>query len=126
MKILIIAILIFAIICGVCIYCDIYLNNMITDINKQIDSIHSNVQSGNLQAAEKIFHKLKKSWDSKEKFVQLQTEHSELDIINEQIAVISSHFDHNEYDEFYETIYKLEYFLNHITEKKKLNLNTIL
>ena len=58
--------------------------------------------------------------------MQIQTEHNELDIINEQIAVISSHFDHNEYDEFYETLYKLEYFLNHITEKKKLNLNTIL
>ena len=125
MKILITAILIFAIICGVCIYCDICLNNIIKDINKQIDSIHSSVKAGNLKNAESTFHNLKKSWDSKEKFVQIQTEHNELDIINEQIAVISSHFDHNEYDEFYETLYKLEYFLNHITEKKKLNLNTI-
>ncbi len=126
MKILIASILILAVICGVCIYCDIYLNNMVNDMNEYIDSIHLDVTKANYTDAKKSFEKLKEMWDIKEKYVQIQTEHNELDIINEQFAVISSHFDHNEYDEFYETLYKLEYFLNHITEKKKLNLNTIL
>ncbi len=126
MKMLIVALVIIILISIFCTVYSIYLNSLTESMLEKLEKIQIYVSKNELKTAKETFSSLKKQWEKNEVFIQLETEHNELDIINEQFAVLSSHFDIDEYDEFFETLYKLVYFTKHITEKKQLNLKTIL
>lgn len=126
MKAVIGAFLILALTMFISLTYNFYLNKAVSEINEDISELRSYFDKSDYENAKKTFKTLKTKWEKKEEFIQIETEHSELDIINEQLAILTAHFNHNEYDEFYEALYKLEFFINHIREKKELNPNTLL
>ena len=126
MKSVLISLLIIGILSSFCLIYDFALSGIVSNMNEEINFIHRSVKENNTYEAKKTFKNLKNEWEKNEFIVQLLTEHNEIDTINEQFALIDSHFDHSDYDEFFESLYTLKYFINHISEKKRLNLNTIL
>lgn len=126
MKPVLFSLLVIILLSSICFAYDCTLSEIVSKMNEEINFIHHNVKENNIHEAKTKFKILKKDWEKNEFIIQLLTEHNEIDTINEQFALINSHFDHNDYDEFFESLYTLKYFINHISEKKKLNLNTIL
>lgn len=126
MKSVLISLLIIGILSSFCLIYDFALSGIVSNMNEEINFIHRSVKENNTYEAKKTFKNLKNEWEKNEFIIQLLTEHNEIDTINEQFALIDSHFDHSDYDEFFESLYTLKYFINHISEKKRLNLNTIL
>ena len=133
MKSLLYAICIFILIIICCLLFFYFLEYSVTDINKILENINHNMSLKNHEIATKEFKKLKSLWVQKEKILELQVEHNELDEINELLAELEAFFNHkdifikkDEYDEYFKVSYKLNFLLKHIIEKNRLNFETIL
>ena len=126
MRALAAAVIIFISVSCFCIYTEIYTSDGVKKMNSEIEKIKVFMNSKEEAKAADCFFKLKNDWEHYEKYFQLMTEHNELDKINEQLAVLTSVFENNDYAHFRESAYTLSFYLKHICEKKKINLVTIL
>lgn len=126
MRALAAALIIFVTVSCFCIYIEIYTSDAVKKMNGELERIKAFVTSEETEKASDAFFALKRNWEKHEKILQLLTEHIELDTVNEQIAVLTAVFENNEYEHFREAAYTLSFFLNHIKEKKEINLTTIL
>ena len=111
------------------IFCAVFGNTVKSDvasISEKTDKMRYYTQCGNYSEALKYFELLKKEWREKEIYLQIMTEHGELDLINEQLAAIEASYKNNEFGSIFQYIYTLDYFINHIYEKKTVNIATIL
>ena len=126
MKSLGAALIIFLLSAALCIYIESYTSDAVYSMNSELEQIKIYMNAEETALASEAFYQFKKNWEKNEKIFQLMTEHNELDSINEQLAVLSSVFENSDYGHFREAIYTLSFYLKHVSEKKKINLITIL
>ena len=126
MRTTVIAIILFAFIITSSVLFDCHVKSSVESISDNIKEFKLFIDNNDKENAKNCFRNIQAEWKRDEKFLQIMTEHSELDSINEFLSKLSAACENDEYSSVYENIYSLEYFINHIYEKKIINITTIL
>lgn len=126
MKTIYAAFILIAVIFVFCLCFDIMVKSDVDSITAKIERMNRLTRASDYLEAGAVFSEIENEWRKKEKYLQIMTEHGELDAINEQLAAIRASYRNNEYDSIFQHIYTLDYFINHIYEKKIVNISTIL
>lgn len=120
-----IALVLLILITGLLLMFNCYLKISAETITELIETMNVNIQKEDYDTAYKNFSDIKKEWEKREKIIHLTVESDELDDINITIREIEAFFENNTFEEFYEKSYNLNFSINHLYEKNKLNIETI-
>lgn len=103
-----------------------YLDSSVNEMLGIIDTLNEYVENKDYENADYCYQQLKTKWDKSEYIYGIQIENDELDYINELMAEMDSYFERNYYEDYFETSYKLIFYLNHLAVKNKVSTDTIL
>lgn len=125
MKIMIIStiIIIICIMTGVMLY--IYVEHTSEEYSNSIDEIKDLVFNEKWNEAQDRLDQLNKEWDKTEEFWKIAIEHQELDNIDEYFVSVKEYLAEEEKPHALAELSILRFFINHILEKEKLNLQNI-
>ena len=98
------------------------LKEQISWMRDGISSIENNINEENKDKAKKEFEELHNKWSDITEHLELFVDHNELEKISSDIIKIDVNLKVDENEELIENIYDLQFMLDHIEQKNKLNL----
>lgn len=104
---------------------NIHLSQTIENMNATIIAINDCIEEKDYIRAENHYIKLKNQWKKSEKTIHFLVNSDELDNINEIFSEIDSFFERKLFEDFFKTVYRLDYNLKHLYEKNQLTIETV-
>ena len=98
------------------------LKSQISWMRDGIASIENKINEENKDKAKKEFEELHNKWSDITEHLELFVDHNELEKISSDIIKIDANLKVDENEELIENIYDLQFMLDHIEQKNKLNL----
>lgn len=125
MRMLVFALLIFALLLGFGTYSYYYINDTASALLDSLDPLEENVWSGNWYEAEKKFAMLRAAWDETSPKWTSLLDHQELDNINITMTRVGKFMETKDMPGFMSELAELRMLIEHIPEKEAISIANI-
>lgn len=125
MRNIVAAIIIFFIMFAFMCFSITYLNRITADIRRTNDSLEQYIKAEKWEKAYKTSTEVTKKWEEQSKVIKLFVNHQEIDNIEMELWKLPQYVKEETKDEALASVHVLKFFLNHISDLEKINIQNI-
>lgn len=103
-----------------------YLNKSCTTLENLDSKLENQIESNSWEYAYGTSLKLMEDWDKYSKVISVFVNHAEIDNINSELWKLTQYVKCRNSDESLASVHTIKFYLRHITELEKVNIQNIL